>query len=261
MITAVDYHTRTEHSRSMIADFIESRRLFEAKYITKTFPTDISGDFLNVGTLTHETLLEPHIETKIVVPPKEVLTSDGKRTGNKYKSWCDANPSLIPLTQKDYDVAMRAVESLRKAIGMMVNHEKAEREKEIYWTDEETGFKMRAKLDVIVPTRIGTHVIDVKTCSDLSKFQYEIRDRRLWLQVAHYLTGLKVSEGIDAEFIFCVVEKSGIYRVRNFQLAEETRHRAFIAYRETLTELAKCYETGDWSDVGEGDIETIDIKI
>lgn len=245
----------------MIADFIESRRLYEAKYVTKTYSPSIDNDNLSIGSLTHETLLEPHIESKIVVPPKEVLTSDGKRTGNKYKAWLEENPTLIPLTQKDFDIAMRAVESLRKAIGMMVNHEKAEREKEVFWTDEETGLEMRAKLDVIVPTRIGTHVIDVKTCSDLSKFQYEIRDRRLWLQVAHYLTGLKVAEGIDAEFIFCVVEKSGIYRVRNFQLSDETRYRAFMAYRETLTELARCYATGDWSDVGEGDIETIDIKI
>jgi hypothetical protein len=245
----------------MIADFLESRRLFEAKYITKTLTTDIDGDFLSVGTLTHETLLEPHVETRIVVPPKEVLTSDGKRTGNKFKAWCEENPTLIPLTQKDYDVAMRAVDSLRKAIGMMVNHERAEREKEIYWTEEETGLDLRAKLDIVVPTRIGTHIIDIKTCSDLSKFQYEVRDRRLWLQVAQYTSGLKATEGIDAEFIFCVVEKSGIYRVRNFQLSDETRYRAMVAYRETLNEIKRCYDTGDWSDVGEGDIETIDIKI
>lgn len=252
----VDYHTRPEISRSMLATFVKSRREFEAKHITKTLSCDFSSSATDLGSLTHGELLEPHIKSRVQIPPKDVLASDGKRAGNKYKEWLAANPGVISMTQKDYDVAMRAVDSVRKTIGMMIDHPQAERESELFWTDEETGLEMRMKLDLLVPTRIGTHIIDIKTCADLTKFIWQVRDG-LYLQVAHYLTGLKAARDIDGEFWFCVVEKSGVYRVRNFKLSEQTQEIAFMKYREALSQLAECYQTGDWSEEGEGSIEEI----
>ena len=250
-----DYHSRPEISRSMIATFIESKRLYEAMYVTKALPNDGATDAMILGTLTHSQLLEPDVDHRIVVPPAQVLTKDGKRSGNAYKEWCAANPTLIPVKASDFEISKRCVASVHKTIGMMINHPKAMREREVYWTHA-NGLNLRAKLDLIVPTTIGLHIPDIKTTARLDKFHFDVSDG-LYLQHAHYRAAIRAEFGVEASFWFCAVEKSGTFRVRAFELAEDYSAEADAKYEQALADMLDCHERNDFSELGEGEVSIL----
>lgn len=254
----VSYHDRPEISRSMLATFAKSPRQYEAKYITKTALPEKSTDALVIGGLTHQQLLEPNLENIVTIIPEEVLSSSGSRAGKAWKEFEAAHAGRALLKRGDYETAMAAVDAVRSAIGKMIDHPQAEREKEIFWTDEETGIHLRAKLDLIVPTPLGLFVPDIKTCADLTRFPYQVRDG-LWLQYAHYRAAAKAEYHEDAQFFFCVVEKDVCYRVRSHNLSDRDTEIADMKYRRLLNELARRIEANDFSEAGEGEITPVDI--
>lgn len=249
----MNYHNRPEISRGMLATFNESPRLYQALYIDKSMVNELSSDALVIGSLTHQQLLEPHITDNIVVIPQDVLTTNGQRRGNKWEEFEKQHEGKLILRREDHETCMRAVQSVRSSIGKLIDHPKALREHEIYWTDE-TGLEMRAKLDLVVPTPRGLYVIDVKTCADLAKFKYQVSDG-LWLQYEHYTAGVKQAFNVEeCTFFFCVVEKSGVFRVRNYTLDADSIWNADVRYRELVNKLSEAYRSNDWSEPGEGEI-------
>lgn len=257
---ADDYHDRPEISRSMLATFIKSPRLYEATYVTKALPPEDETDAMRIGTLTHQQLLEPDIESRFEVIDPQYLSKSGARSGNAWKEYeSDAESRGIMLVkQVDYDTTMRAVEAVRKELGVMLSQPAAKREHELYWTDDESGLDLRAKLDLLVPTKLGLYVIDVKTTAQLNRFNREISDR-LWLQFAHYRTAVQRTTGEEPTFFFCAVEKSGTFRVRNVTLSSQAAALAQAEYERQLLQLADRYQANDWSEDGEGQINEIDL--
>jgi hypothetical protein len=82
----------------------------------------------------------------------------------------------------------------------------------LYWTDPETGVRMRARLDYLLPDRI----VDLKTTSDGSPegfakscAKYGYRE-----SAANYIEGHRVLLGFAPEFLLVTVESNEPYRVR-----------------------------------------------
>lgn len=247
------YHDRPEISRSNLKVFKSSPREYEAMFVTETLPEFTGNAATAIGSFTHQQLLEPDLSSIAKIIPKSVLGKNGARSTNAYKEWCVENEGFVFLKQDEYDTAMRAAVAIRKEIGRMIDHPRAMREREIYWTHEVTGLKLRAKLDLIVPTSQGWHIPDIKTTANLDRFKYDISDG-LWLQHAHYTAAVRAEFGEDADFWFAAVEKSGVFRTRAIGLDEDRAAMAKRRWEELLVDLARRSDASDWSETGEGEI-------
>lgn len=251
----VDYHSRTSVSRSMLATFAESPRLYEAMYVTQTVTPVDESDALTIGTGTHAVCLKDAIElNKIVVIPDSALTSNGQRRGKAWESFVSDNPGKTLMLPKQLELCRVLSARLTELIGAFVANPRARLEQEYHWIERELS--MRAKLDIIVPTRDGILVVDLKTAADVSEWGFwkAVRDRRLWLQDAHYTAAAETEFFEPVMFLFAAVEKSEPYRTRVYSLSSEDRARSRVRHRELREKLSECLASGDFSEAGEGDI-------
>jgi hypothetical protein len=245
----MDYHARPELSRSNIATFVvDGPRTFEAMHVTKTLPPPDETKDMVIGSLTHQQVLEPHLETGVVVIPREALNADGHRKGPAWTAFEKANHGKSLLKQSEYDEAMGCVFALRRKMSGLIESKNAIREQEIYWTHEATGLSLRAKLDLLVMDDGEWWLPDLKTSGDIVRFGREVEKRALWLQAAHYRAAVRAQYNREAHFWFCVVEKGGTNRVWHYELDEEALSLADQRWESALQDISSRLKSGDWSE-------------
>lgn len=273
----MNYFAHPNISRSDLVLYKQKgARTYEAVKITKTLVNDEDESIpLIIGGLTHLEVLEPDIESKVVIIPESALNNGVKRNRKGEKNWTEfesANPGP-KLKQEEYESAMGAARAIRKSICGLLNHPSALKEHEIYWTHEATGLPLKAKLDLLLTDYNGQCLIpDLKTCADIDRFaEWDIQKRLLWIQHAHYRAAVKAShertsrtvltsmpiQWNEPTFWFCVVEKDGIYRTAHVELEQDAIEEADRRYEALLVELAARYETtekmphGNWVEARE----------
>lgn len=267
-----DYHAnRTHTSRGQLATFAESRRLYEAMYVTKTLAVDENSDDLTIGTATHAIALNDVLElSKIVEIPDDVLASNGARSGSNWHAWraglavgkhaADPDrPKKTLMKPEQIELARKCAESIHATIGPLLSSGRAYRELEIYW-DDVGGMPCRCKLDYAIENENEVLVIDLKTAVDVSKwgFRSAVRKRRYWLQDAHYTTGAShYFGGKPIRFIFAAVKKTPLWSTYLYELESLDRAKAMRARETLLNDLQLCMETGNWKDEQEGKITDI----
>lgn len=262
------YHSRSEESRSTVAIFAKSRRMYEAVRITKSIIDDDETDSLTIGTGTHAICLKDAIELdRIRVIPKEVLAKNGARSTNAYEEWATENAGFTLIKEEQLAFCRKLSDAVHSEIGRLIDSPATEREKEVYWT--RCGIDLRCKVDIVVPMRADAceapwdipHnlILDLKTAKSLEPWAWrrEVRDRRLWLQDSLYSMGIEHETGLPCRFAFAIVEKSEPYRVRMRELSEADRATARRRTDELLHDLRRCRDSGDFSESGEGMIEEI----
>lgn len=266
---AVDYHKNTTHkSRSQIATFAESPRTYEAMHVTKTIEFDEESDALTVGTGTHAIALNDALELdKILIIPDEVLASNGARRGKLWDQFEADNAGLTLMKRDQYELCKNLADAIDREIGSLLRNPRASKEKEYYW--HLNGHDLRCKLDYVIPMAGGIFpdpweiphqiVIDLKTAAEIDQwsFQREVKNRRLWLQDAIYSECVEQDTNQPVRFMFAVVHKKAPFRVRLRELGATDRNAARIRMYDLLSELKVREESGDWSESGEGLIETI----
>lgn len=233
----------------MLATLVnDGPRTYEAYYVKKTHkPPDPTADMM-VGTLTHAEVLEPDLDTKITIIPEEALAGGAKR-GKKWEAYKAENSHRVLMKQAEYDTAMSAARALRHSMWGVINHPETIREEEFYWTHEETGLKLRAKLDILQMSGDEWWLPDIKTCANVDRFaSHDINNRALWLQHAHYRAAVIAKYAVDPLFWFVAVEKSGINRVAHVGLDDEAASEADNRYELLLVELKRRIDTNDWVD-------------
>jgi len=257
---SADYHKNTTHvSRSMLAVLADSPRTYESRFVTGKPDEDDDNDNLSIGTGTHAIALNDVLALEnIVVIPKEVLASNGAKSTNAYKEFAAKHAGKTLLKEEQKEICEKLAEQLDPSIGPFKRNPRALLEHEVYWT--QCGIDCRAKLDLVVPMDDEVIVIDLKTAADIKpwKFRKAIIDRRLWLQDAHYSAGVQREFGLPVRFIFVAVHKTAPYRVRNYELNESDKAEAARRHEELLESLAYRREHNDWSEIGEGDVITIE---
>lgn len=244
-----NYYDRDEVSRSMLATLVnDGPRTYEAYYVTKTHkPPDPTADMM-IGTLTHAEVLEPDLESKIIIIPEEVLSNGAKR-GNKWKEWDAAHPDVVKMKESEYETAMGAARAVRNAMWGVINHPDTVREEEFYWVHEPTGLKLRAKLDILQMSGDEWLLPDIKTCADVERFaKYDVGSRSLFLQHAMYRAAVKAKYDRDVLFWWTAVEKKGINRVAHIGLDEEASLEADRRYEALLLDLRRRHDEKDWVD-------------
>lgn len=260
------YHSNTTHiSRSMLSVFGDgvvseynplgiAPRQYEHRFILSQ-GDESETDAMLVGTCTHLLLLEPHLADRIVDIPDDVLTSNGHRRGKAWEQFVADHPGKVLLRPCDRIVVDRAVAGVRRIIGPLIDHPRAVREVEHYWTSD-CGLACRLKADLVVPTTAGIICIDLKTTANLARFAWQIDDAQYWLQDAHYRDGLSDKFRSPVRFLFCAVDKAtGLSDV--FELDDHAQQSASERHDVLCRELLRRYASGDWADPGEGDVKPV----
>jgi hypothetical protein len=256
-----DYHSDTDYiSRSDLAVFATSRRQFKRRRDANI--KDDDKDVLRIGKGTHAVALKDAIElNKIVLIPDSALSRSGRRSGNDWTRFRlkTENRGKTLLLPKQWELCQQIADSLQKidiaetADGRKLNLEhlladpRAERECEHRWADI---LPCRLKADLVLELPDSVLCIDLKTAFsvDERKFWKEVRDRKLWLQVAHYSAGLENKFGKPVRFIFVAIEKTGYHDADIFELDSEAVQIAKRGRLMLLEQLKECLETGAFID-------------
>ena len=135
-------------------------------------------------------------------------------------------------------------------------------EQSVWWTDERTGVRCRARFDWLTSTRDGRPVIvDYKSCINASPraFARSVVDYGYDMRDAFYSDGLMAALGVDEPplFVFVAQEGRAVCRCGTPTLArlQGARCRTGAPRPETY---AKCLATDTWPAYG-AQIHTLDL--
>lgn len=184
--------------------------------------------------------------TAVCVPPPGVLASDGSRRGKAYQEWRAASIPAggFECNQTDFDKVEKIITSLRA-------HENANRLLEaatnsqlsVFWTDE-NGHRRKARADGVT----SDHWFDLKTTSsEWRDLKYSFRRFGYDWQAAWYAEAAKVAGFSRPDhFPFVCVQTYAPYRVKVVTLSQSVIDRAAAEIKETLDEIVRRRETGQY---------------
>ena len=206
-----------------------------------------STDAMNLGSLVHAMILEPHtVEDCFVVMPKfDRRTKQGKADRAK---WLSDNPLSTPLSQDEWDTAKAMSDAVyahpeaRDLVEGVIAHGSAERE--YYWTDRR-GISRKAKVDGVYYGGGGEQmVVDLKTTLDASpdSFRRSISKYCYGTQMSYYVEAAKC----EPKAVIIAVSKSPPYGVGLYQFGVDAIRRADIVKDRWLQTYLECEESGVW---------------
>ncbi len=188
----------------------------------------------------------------------------GTRRYGKSWEYCKAdNPQTSPeqiLTEAEHAKVLQIVAALKR-------HPKAKHwlqggvsEVEIFWTDEATGLRCRAK-----PDRLWPHtIIDIKSTNSRNFGKDRLRNHALhaaWhVQVAWYAIGAR-TKGFDIQrAVLLVAESEEPFDVVVMELSDRLFEEGLRICRQTLDRIAEAERTNTWPGVG-GDEFVLDLPL
>lgn len=197
-----------------------------------------------LGTITHSLVLEPKdFDSQYVVMPKmDRRTKQGKE---EFEAFEFKNRGKLCIDSEMFNTASKMAASVLKNSKMVKWLNEGIIEQSMYWEDELTGVKLRARPDI----RYKNIIIDLKTNGDASpsgaakssaQFDYP-------LSAAQYTDGVDVCLGNITEFyLFCFVEKVEPFDCMIYRLPEEDLEKARARRREYIHKIAECEASGLW---------------
>lgn len=255
--TNEEYHADfTRISNSMRKVFCDSRRLYEGRFITNTVPQRTATAALDIGTISHAAILEPHIVERVCVPiPPDVLNAQGHRKG---KPWTDFEASLQPnqiaATPGDIRLALALRDACMKnpATRKWLDMD-GPTEQSIRWSDLATGLPLRCRPD----KRTTRCIIDVKTCRNSSPVEFSKSCAQFAYaeQAAFYQQGVAALLGGEIlPVVFIAVSKEPPYVARAYELDEKAMEYARERVFKSLEDLAYCSGANDWREPNEEEV-------
>jgi len=191
----------------------------------------------------HAATLEPIVfaEAFAVYPGKT-------RRGKQYDAWIDTHPGVQALTVKE-DLAARSIAGAVRSdaiAGPMVTDPEAMPEHGVYWTDEATGLRCKALIDLWRPLAVA--VSDLKSVGSTALHAVQSQAIKLgWdVQMAHYRAGVLAVYGVDPVCSLICVETSAPHDVAVFPMTAAMLDLGERKRRQALETIAECKRTGLW---------------
>jgi hypothetical protein len=185
----------------------------------------------------------------LVSCPAEYLASNGAMSTKAAKDWkaqVESEGYTVANAETTERIKRASAAVLAYLASQQIDPENGIVERPIYW-ERADGIACRALPDLLFGKRL---CIDLKTTSDLSDKAISsacFGDFAYWLQVVHYLEGIKETYGWDASFVFVFVETERPYGVRAYSLSADDHAWAFEKRERLIEDLKRRTETGDWS--------------
>lgn len=215
-----EYHAVEAISAHGLKALVRSPLHYYSQFILKEEKESKARRF---GTLAHLYLLERERfnAMKAIEPSVDKRTKTGKQ---EYENWLATVPEgAIIFKQQEYLELVRMLENIQQhpvASNLLSN---GAAELSGFWTDFDTGLPCKMRPDFL-PHEPA--IVDIKTCSDASykAFQKAIVNYRYDIQVAHYLDGYCVINGIERDsipFVFIAIENQPPYAVAVYVASQE----------------------------------------
>lgn len=269
-ISAEEYHAHPAIGSSMLEDLRESRRLYEGRYVLGTIPRKQPTPEMHLGTWFHIRLLEPDRFFSSLAEPMPDVAPDGKkwlrRKDSDHERWWqeelekrDGKLALDKPTLEKLEAMVAAVERTRW--GPKILNGDGQAEFSIFWTDAETGLELKCRVDLFRPVVS----IDTKSTGSVAPADFVKRCVSLGYhrRRAHYLAGLRAfTADKDAILLHIAVSTEPPFSAGAYELGDYDRYTntslGLMEWRYALRSLAKCVETGDYSDAWEHEVMRLD---
>lgn len=209
---------------------------------------------MELGTLLHVGLLEPHLlKDSYVVEPETIVIKGIEEELNRRKK---AHKEFLEKLREEATLKGQLVvtaKNLEKLTGMLTECSKSRAlkalmnlpgESEVAATWEYMGFKWKGRADRLIQHPIfGRTVIEVKKTQNASSsaFSREIYNRSYDVGVSAYLRGFEA----DA-LIFVACESNAPYPIGIYKADDSMVERAHSHTDALLTKLRSCLEKDEW---------------
>jgi len=206
------------------------------------------------GSAIHCSILEPDR-----FPLQYCVWSGGRRAGNEYKAFLEANAGRDALKENEYEMCLAARDAVHAhpiAGELLRRGEQADREVSVVWNDSETGLLCKGRLDLLLPGLIvelkttRARVADDRALTRIaSTMGYHIKLAAYQAGISH-LTG----ETLPVKLIFA--EQFPPHDVRVLKVPANVLAQGWDEWQRLLGLIAECEQAGIWPgcDSGESDL-------
>lgn len=263
-ISNEDYHKGPGISSSELKIIpSKSAMHFHKRQPVKQTPAMVLGEVL------HTFVLEPHLVEKRYAfsmdwkgckkPKSNKLPSNYNEAENAYTEQCNMAAAAGKTVLKEDPAQMQAIADAVHAHGMWkhITGEEPAFERSYYWDDEETGILLKCRPDVI-NTSFGRNgsalIVDLKSTVDARDraFTRQVVDLGYDFSAAMYCAGVEAVTGQKCGWAWFTFEKATPYATRVIIAGPQWLARGRRLFREALTTLAACRESGRWPGLDEG---------
>lgn len=256
-LSLADYHADLSHvGKSMLDVFRRSRKEYRSRFVNRSMAEPPETPAMRFGRLFHLALLEPdRYASEVAVVPE--FAPDGERWDRRRKDhksawelWEQSSNGKSPVDELEDDrlgEMLRAVYDSPTARPLM--DREGEVENAIRWRCPITGLRCKARRDKIS----ADSLIDIKTSADVCPEAFARTAARFgYHRQAHfYRWGHEVVTGRLLPFLFVCVAIKQPYEVAVYELDSAAMELGRRQVHESLEQLAKCMETGQWEAIHE----------
>jgi hypothetical protein len=205
---------------------------------------------MRVGTHAHRGLLQPdYAESQLVI-------YDGAaRRGKKWEAFVESN-SHVPreeiVNRKELEQITGCIEGVKRKPEAYALVTGGTAEMEIFWTDEITDLRCKAKPDMFRQPVL----VDLKTVSsrhfNRERLPTHATDSGWHIQLAWYCMGLRAHGYTVTEANIVVVESRPPHDCVVWRVAGHVMRNGMEICRKTLDAIAEAEKSGVWPGVGSG---------
>lgn len=204
---------------------------------------------LAFGAACHKYVLERDSfdDEYAVAPAVDRRTKEGRSAWNEFIANAGHRD---PVSQDDYDkiVDMREALKANRLASSFLYADGAKYEQSFFWTDAQTGEKVKCRPDCMTEVNGKKYIVDYKTTDSCQDGHFE-RDGKKYgykLQAGMYREGVFQNTLDDYGFVFVAQEKKPPYASRVYVCSQEFINEGYDQYRELLGIYHHCKETGVW---------------
>lgn len=236
-------------SKSMLVDFMDCPARFKHKYIDG-YKGD-QKDFLNIGNAVHTLALEPELfkATYYILP--EDIKRDARTKA--YQEHLEAAGDKTIIREQDLGNIKgmaKALASNKKA--RVLFEAEGDIEASIFWTDKETGLKLRCRPDFM---RHDGLIVDLKTTHSAKPdvFRKLAYDKAYDISVALTAEGyFALKDFMPSDYAFSIVETSAPHLIEAYSTFSPFDddltylHVGQTRLKDVLYRLADCIDRNVW---------------
>lgn len=232
----MDYHKIDRISAHQLMDLYISPELWKYNRENKKEATEA----MNFGTLVHCLILTPDDFTRQfkVIPKVDRRTKEGRQTYAEFEAF-SINKIIISEEQlnKAKDMAKRV--SMSPTASALLD---AATNREVPHLFEFRNVQCKMKPDAYS----DKIMIDYKTTSNLSSFQFDFRKYHYDLQAAWYLRADSIINQTQVKKTYYIIaqETSAPYQVQVFSVSQESLNQGWFKVEKALDNYKMAVETG-----------------
>jgi hypothetical protein len=205
---------------------------------------------MRIGTAAHGFIVEPDHAAR-----RHPVFGGKVRRGRDWDRFIADHPAVDPddvLIASEREAVMSITKSVEGNTRAREYLTEGAPETSLFWTDEATGLRCKARPDVLSPTTI----VDLKTTNGRNFGRDRLEAHALrsgWhIQIGHYVMGAKANGFELTRAVLVVAESTCPHDIAIFSLRPELVKLGMQQCRSALDIIAECERTNVWPGVDGG---------